>query len=169
MRNPLPLLLLLIPTFAFALASDRDQPIRIQADSAVVDEVRGTSIYRGKVNIRQGTLKIDADEVELISANNEVIQIIASMNATSEGLAHYEQMTDESDQPVLADAKRITYLVQEDKIHLAGKASLQQMQDLFEGELLFYDLTKGVVNLNSSNDPDDRINMTINPRANKAQ
>ena len=161
-------------TVAFALtllawlpagqASDRDQPIHIQADNAVVDETSGTSIYRGEVNIRQGTLKIDADEVEIITANEEVVQIIASMNEDSPGLAHYEQLPEDSQEMVYADARTITYLVQEEKIHLAGQASLRQVQDIFEGELLHYDLKGGIVNLNSSSDPDDRIQMTINPR-----
>lgn len=149
---------------ALPQASDRDQPIHIQADNAIVDETTGTSVYRGTVNIRQGTLKIDADEVEIITANEEVVQIIASMDDDSPGLAHYEQLPEDSEDMVYADARNITYLVQEEKIHLAGQASLRQVQDLFEGELLHYDLKGGIVNLNSSNDPDDRIQMTINPR-----
>ena len=70
-------LLTLLPTFSSALESDREQPIRIQADAAIVDEASGSSVYTGNVIITQGTLKVTANEVEIFTADSEVIQIIA--------------------------------------------------------------------------------------------
>ena len=71
------LFLLMCSAVAPALESDRSQPIRIQADAAMVDEKKGASIYQGDVIITQGTLEVTADEVEIYTADNEVIQIIA--------------------------------------------------------------------------------------------
>jgi len=64
---------------------------------------------------------------------------------------------------VVADARKITYLVQEERLHLSGDARLQQVQDVFTGQLLYYDLGRGIVNLNSSGGS-DRVNMTITPK-----
>lgn len=156
-------LLTLLPALSSALETDREQPIRIQADAAMVDEKKGSSVYKGSVIITQGTLEVTADEVEIFTADSEVIQIIAKTNKGSEVLAHYQQQTNEAKDMVIADAQKITYLVQEQRLHLAGDARLQQVQDVFSGQLLYYDLGRGIVNLNSSGGS-DRVNMTITPK-----
>jgi lipopolysaccharide export system protein LptA len=152
-------------TYSTGLESDSRAPINIQADSAIVDDAKGLSIYRGNVNIDQGSMHITADEVEIIMGEKAVIQIIASTNSDSSKLAHYEQLTDNSEEAVYANARKITYLVQEKRLHLAGSATLKQIKDTFTGELLYYDISKGIVNLNSGGKPGDRIKMTINPKA----
>ena len=81
----------------------------------------------------------------------------------SEELAHYQQQSNENMDMVVADARKITYLVQEERLHLAGDARLQQAQDVFTGQLLYYDLGRGIVNLKSSGGS-DKVNVTINPK-----
>ena len=156
-------LLTLLPTLSSALESDREQPISIQADAAIVDEKNGSSVYKGNVIITQGTLEVTANEVEIFTAAGEVIQIIAMKDKDSEVLAHYQQQINEAMEMVVADAKKITYLVHEEKLHLSGDARLQKVQDVFTGQLLFYDLKRGIVNLNSLGGS-DRIKMTITPK-----
>ena len=106
----------LLPMFSTALETDREQPIKIQADSAIVDETRGASVYKGSVIITQGTLEVTADEVEIFTADSEVIQIIAKANKDSGALAHYQQQTNLAMDMVVADAQKITYLVQEERL-----------------------------------------------------
>lgn len=148
---------------ALALESDQHQLIQIQADAAMVDESAGTSVYRGNVIIEQGTLSVTADEVDIISANSEVIQITAKTGNDSPGLAQYEQQINAEGDRVTAEARKITYLIQERRLHLSGNARLQQVEDVFTGELLYYDLDKGIVNL-SSGTSDQRVKMTISPQ-----
>ncbi len=155
---------LLSAAISNALENDRYQPIKIQADAAMVNDSSGTSIYRGKVTIDQGTLHVRADEVEILTADSEVIQIIAKADKDSDRLAHYEQQLNEDKDMVTADARMITYLVQEERLHLTGQARLQQVNDVFTGELLYYDMRRGIVNLNSSGEEGDRVNMTITPK-----
>ena len=119
--------------------------------------------YKGNVIITQGTLEVTANEVEIFTADGEVIQIIAKTEEDSELLAHYQQQVNETMDMVVADARKITYLVQEERLHLSGDARLQQVQDVFTGQLLYYDLGRGIVNLNSSGGS-DRVNMTITPK-----
>lgn len=145
-----------------ALEADRDQPISIQADTAMIDEHQGRSVYEGNVIITQGTLEVIADEVEIHTAERAIIRIVAGMNEDSEDLARYRQQVNEASDMVYAHARKITYLVQEEQLHLSGRARLQQVEDVFEGELLFYDLARGVANL-SSDGESGRVNMTITP------
>ena len=147
-----------------ALTSDGEQPLHIQADAAVMDDAKGSSVYRGNVSIEQGTLQIKADEVEIITSDSEVIQIIASTDANSKNLAHFEQLPDDSTDLVYADARKITYLVQEERLHLSGNATLRQTKDVLTGELVYYDITQGIMSLKSGGQQ-DRIDVIINPKA----
>jgi lipopolysaccharide export system protein LptA len=151
----------------YALSSDQDQLFHIQADGAEINENTGTSIYRGRVTIDQGTMHIAADEIEIHTHNSEVIQIIARMNKSSKGLAHYEQQPDDDAELIYADAREINYMIQEEKLHLTGRAKLYQLPNQFEGELLQYDVKLGIVNLKGSVTPGNksgRINMILNPK-----
>lgn len=145
------------------LDADRKQPITIQADDAVLDETKGTSIYRGDVTIDQGTLHISADEVEIIADGDKIIQIIATGKEETGSLAHYEQKPEENKDLVKADARKITWFVQEERLHLVGDARLVQAQDTFSGQLLYYNVNEGIVNL-SGKGQGDRVIMTINPK-----
>jgi lipopolysaccharide export system protein LptA len=150
-----------------ALTSDRDQPFHIQADGAEIDESTGISIYRGRVNVDQGSMKILADEIEIHTNDSEVIQIIARMHDKNDKLAHYEQQPDADGELITAEAREINYFIQEEKLHLIGKARLYQTPNSFEGELLHYDLQRGIVNLKgrpASEDGDGRINMILKPK-----
>ncbi len=159
---PLILVLATGAPFVRALETDREQPITIRADDGEVDENQGTFVYRGNVIITQGTLEVTADEVEIHTAERAITQIIARMDKDSEDLAHYQQQMNEADDMVYADARKITYLVQEERLHLSGEARLQQVEDVFTGELLYYDMARGIANL-SSGDQSNRVNMTITP------
>ncbi len=146
-----------------ALESDQNQPIKIQADTAIVDEAEGIAIYTGDVTIQQGTLNVSADKVEIHTSGEEVLQIIATVTETSKEQAHYEQQKNIQGDMVIARADRITYLVQENRLHLTGKASLQQAKDIFRSEFLVYE-PDGSVILDSGAGEGDRVNMTISPK-----
>ena len=53
---------------AFALPNDRDQPIRIQADNAHLDDKQGVATYTGDVIITQGSMMIKGNTVTMTRA-----------------------------------------------------------------------------------------------------
>lgn len=150
---PLGLVLLLAAQTGTALTSDREKNIRIQADSAVVDDKRGVSTYRGNVVVDQGTLHITADQVQITSKRNEVVKVVASTDEDSKRLAHYQQLPDNGDQLVQADARQITWLVEQRQLLLEGEARLTQTRDTsFSGATIHYDASKGTVNAESGSE-----------------
>ena len=60
-----------------ALPDDRDQPIHITADKAVRDEKRGVTIYSGNVEMRQGSMELDADDLTIFHEAEDANKIIA--------------------------------------------------------------------------------------------
>ena len=71
---------------AAALPTDREQPIRVQADSAELDDKQGVAVYRGGVVITQGTLKITGDTVTITQNAQGDIEIFTSVGKP----AYYE-------------------------------------------------------------------------------
>ena len=66
MRNRLPILLLLFllpAAVAWSLDSDRDQPATLEANDFELDLKTGVRTYRGDVVYRQGSIRLDCDEL----------------------------------------------------------------------------------------------------------
>ncbi|MFT7374996.1 MAG: lipopolysaccharide export system protein LptA, partial [Oceanospirillaceae bacterium] len=78
---------LLLSPSSWALASDRQQPLEIAADSAELNEGEGFSIYTGNVIITQGTMVIEASSVKL-TFNENGIETMLATDGLHDGLAY---------------------------------------------------------------------------------
>ncbi|MCY1403855.1 Lipopolysaccharide export system protein LptA [compost metagenome] len=167
--NPLPLLFglstLLATLPAWALPTDRDQPIRVQADSAELDDAKGVAVYRGGVVITQGTLKITGDTVTITQDANGDIEVFTSVGKP----AYYEQQPAADKPLVKAYGLTIQYFAVNERIVLIDQAKVVQEGNTFEGEKIVYDTQRQIVNAGRATgsnvtSPRPRVDMTIQPR-----
>ena len=165
----LPLLLTLGATFgsvnAWALPSDRNQPIRVQADSAELDDKQNVAVYRGDVIITQGTMKITGNTVTITQDNNGNIKVATAVGKP----AHYEQKPSADKDTVKAYGLTIQYYADENRIVLIDQARVEQQGKTFEGEKIVYDTQRQIVNAGRANGnkittPRPRIDMVIQPK-----
>ncbi|OZB22801.1 MAG: lipopolysaccharide transport periplasmic protein LptA [Pseudomonas sp. 34-62-33] len=160
--NTLPLILALGAALgsaaAWALPSDRDQPIRIQADSAELDDRQGVAVYRGDVIITQGTLKITGDTVTITQTASGDIDVFTAVG----NLAYYEQKPAVDKDIVKAYGKTIQYFASNERIVLIDQAKVIQEGNTFEGEKIVYDTRRQIVNAGRA--PRPRIDMVIQPK-----
>src|SRR5690554_3409506 len=63
---------------AVAQSSDSSQPIRIQADSATLDDRKNVAIYTGNVIITQGSMRLTGARVTLTLDNAGEVQKLVS-------------------------------------------------------------------------------------------
>ncbi|WP_322980503.1 lipopolysaccharide transport periplasmic protein LptA [Pseudomonas sp. C11] len=150
---------------AWALPSDRDQPIRIQADTAELDDKQGVAVYRGDVIITQGTLKITGDTVTITQTASGDIDVFTSVG----NLAYYEQKPAVDKEIVKAYGKTIQYFASNERIVLIDQAKVIQEGNTFEGEKIVYDTRRQIVNAgratgNNVSMPRPRIDMVIQPK-----
>jgi lipopolysaccharide export system protein LptA len=150
---------------AWALPSDRDQPIRIQADTAELDDKQGVAVYRGDVIITQGTLKITGDTVTITQTASGDIDVFTSVG----NLAYYEQKPAVDKDIVKAYGKTIQYFASNERIVLIDQAKVIQEGNTFEGEKIVYDTRRQIVNAgratgNNVSMPRPRIDMVIQPK-----
>ena len=126
--------LLLIPS-AWALENDRQQPLKIVADSAVLSDKDGTATYTGNVVLTQGTLKISASRLHIKTQQGKVELV------TAEGKpANFTQQPAAEQASVVATALTIDYQVKEQTLILRRKASIVQNENVFKGEEIVYEI-----------------------------
>ncbi|RKZ87667.1 MAG: lipopolysaccharide transport periplasmic protein LptA [Gammaproteobacteria bacterium] len=139
-------LLSLLPTLSWALPSDREQPIEIEADHAQIDDKQGITQYKGKAILTQGTLRIEGDIITFYyDENKQLSKAIAEGN-----LATYKQIQKPGEEPVRARALRMEYHAKAQKIYLIGKGHVWQANDEFSGNKIEYDIARNIVNANSA-------------------
>jgi len=128
--------LLLASPALFALQSDRQQQLMINADTTDGTLGDGTAILRGNVEIRQGSLLVRANVAEVEKADGRVRQVILT------GTPVLLQQEIEKEGLVTATAKTVTYQVATGMVTLTGTADVNHPQYHISGEVLTYDMNQ---------------------------
>lgn len=141
--------------------SDRDQPIKLSANQAEVDNVKGVSVYRGDVVLIQGTLKITGNvmHVYYAPASRELDHIVVEGDPAS-----YRELPEGENEYVHAKAPRMEYYASGPRrIRLLEGATLWQGSNTFRGHQVLYDIEADQVEAHSGKDKTNRIHITIYP------
>lgn len=154
----------LLTPFVHALPSDKEQPIHIKSDTAEIDDAKGISIYRGNVNIDQGSMNLKAEVVTIYNDEEGISKVIAVGSP-----AHYRQQSEENEPFTHAFGNTINYFLADERIELRKNAKLQQEQDSFTGDRIDYDMKTRKVNAysNQTSGNDSRVQMVLQPKKNK--
>ena len=170
-RNDLParllvlLLMTLITSLSQALPSDREQPIKITADSAVRNEQTGETRYEGSVELTQGSLHIEADLLTLYQNDGAADGLITATGTP----ATLQQTPQEGKAPIKAAAHRIAYDQKGDKVTLTENARIEQDGAIVTGATIDYVLSQQRVTANSDQTTGQgtgqRVEMIIPPSA----
>ncbi len=153
------LLVLLLPlNQGFALKTDRDQPITIQADHVMLDEKKGTSEYTGNVHFTQGSIVLKGDKVIIYQPNGSLESVIVYGRPAS-----FEQRSDVQPEKVNALAEKMEYIAKQQKVLLTTNASVWQGKNRLSGDYIEYDTTKSTVTASKEDDSDKRVRAIIEP------
>ena len=150
---------IMFTSFTYALPGDSEQPIEIEAESVMVDETSGFNEFIGNAEVRQGSLLMTAEIIQVQTNIDGVESMLAK--GTIKDPAKYIQ--DQEDQPrfIEATATLITYDVNKGLIFLEGNAHLIQGFDSYSGEKLYYDIDNDKVTVTGSEDGTKRVKFKI--------
>ena len=148
---------------AYALPSDRNQPISLDADRALFNEKTGLTTFVGNVIIQQGTLKVQADSIVANLNNNSQIKLVTAQGKP----AKFQQQIDAKSGLARGEGQKIIYNAETGIISLSGSAFLSQNGATFRGENLTYSMNKGDIEANGGNK--GRIQIIIPPAAQQSQ
>lgn len=118
-----------------ALTLDRNAPIEIEADSAVIDEPAGSAVYRGRVVLQQGLLRLQATELTVQIKDGKASRAVAAGTPVL-----LDQAPSATDEAIHAEARKITFLIENDRMLLDNQATLRQGDRLFQGAHIDYDV-----------------------------
>ena len=146
--------LMLLFGSATALESDRNQAIELAADSVDIDEAKGISVYKGDVDLRQGSIHLRADQVTVHQQGRKTSKIVAEGRPV-----HFEQQSAKG--PVKGEAHRVEYEVGSENLLMAGDAVLKQGQDTMRSDRIVYDRVKSVVKAGAAAQGKQRVKISI--------
>ena len=146
-------------TFVFALSEDVKQPIEIEAESVIVDDKSGFNEFIGGAEVRQGSLFMSAELIQ-VQTNEEGVETMKAIG-TLNNPAKYIQSQETQARFIEATATEITYDVNTGMIFLNGNANLIQGFESFSGESLIYDIDNDKVNAKGSDDGTKRVKFKI--------
>jgi lipopolysaccharide export system protein LptA len=146
-----------VPRPAHAEKADRQQPLTIEADqSSTVDLARRVVVFNGRVVLVQGTLRIQAERMEVAEVGEGHRTALA--RGLPEQPAQFREKRDGVEEYVEGRAERIEYDSRESLIRLSGKAVVRrlrgtQLADEIQGETIIWNGAREVFSVAPSGPP----------------
>ena len=125
--------MLLFSASVWALQSDQNQPISIDADSAMLDQGNQVTVFSGNVVAKQGTIDIRAAKVE-VSRTSDSNQVITATGSP----VTFKQQLDGGKGWVNGQANNVTYQSASGLITLNGQAKVKRGGDEVTGNSITY-------------------------------
>jgi lipopolysaccharide export system protein LptA len=152
--------LVLLTGNAWALSTDKDQPVSIEADSVDIDEAKEIAIYRGNVILIQGSINLNAEKVVVYNFQSDNSHIVATGEQVK-----FSQRPDNSEELIKGRANKAEYGINSTKLELTGKAVLVKGKNTFKNDKIIYDRVKALVKAGTSAKGKERVKITIGPKA----
>lgn len=146
---------------------DRSLPLTIEADkSSTVDLAKQVVVFLGNVVITQGTMRIEADRVEVREMPEGWRSAVATGTPTQP--ATFRQKRDGVDETIDGRAQRIEYDGRADTVRLSGDAVMRRLRagapaDEVSGALITYDNARELFSVAGSGS-DSRVRAVLTPR-----
>ncbi len=155
--------LLTVPQ-AVALSSDREQVITIEADRAEADDVRHITVYKGRVIITQGSLRISGDAATVHYNGERDLTALVVLGKP----AHFRQQVDGQADYQQATAQRMEYHADKNLVILLGDARSWQGREEITGDRIVFDTVQNRVQADARETTDTaekpRVRITIVPK-----
>lgn len=143
---------------ASTVKPDSEQPVRIQADSASLDQEKGIALYIGNVQVDQGSRHLSAEKLTIKRGQDNKIKImIATGNP-----ATFHSQSDPKKPIGSGKANIIKYYPMQDTVDLLENAELTQNGDTITGPVLNYNFNNG--NLNTKSSKTERATFILQPK-----
>jgi lipopolysaccharide export system protein LptA len=130
----------------FALESDRDAPLQLQADQAFCQQKENVCVYTGNVIFDQGSSHLAAPKLVIYQDGNAGINKIVATGTP----ASYHTITESKSKttaptPIDAIANTIEFYPLKSLVILLGNAKITQEKNTFQGEHIEYDMNKQTI------------------------
>jgi len=120
---------------AFALSTDKEQPIEVEANAGELDDVKNVTVYTGDVVVIRGSIRMTGDKMTVYYDENDDVETLIMDGRP----ATYRQLPDNSEVYDEAEALRMEYYELRNMVILLREAEVRQERYTFSGERIEYD------------------------------
>jgi lipopolysaccharide export system protein LptA len=161
-RYPSVALLLALHCCAFALTSDPQQPIEIEAQQMILDEKNSVSTYSGQVVLTQGSILIEAEKLVVYMRNSKLDRLEA-FGSGAEQASFRQQLA--NGEETRAHAGQMEYRAADSRLVLRQQAQLRQGGNHIQSERIDYNTSSNslIAGQASRQDPQQRVRIVIDP------
>jgi lipopolysaccharide export system protein LptA len=145
---------------AFALETDKDQPITIDSNTATYDDTAATSIYTGNVVSIQGSLRVESDKLVVYFKDGDAEKLVFTGNK-----ARFKQTPSEGSEDITGEALTGEYYPKKNLLVLIDDATVWQGNGTYSSELIEYDSRSSVVKAGESTSDAKRVHVTLQPKS----
>jgi lipopolysaccharide export system protein LptA len=145
---------------AFALESDKDQPITIDSNTATYDDATGTSIYTGNVISIQGSLRVESDKLVVYFKDGDAEKMVFTGKK-----AKFRQTPKEGDDDITGEALTGEYYPKKNLLVLTEQATVWQGNGTYSSNLIEYDSKLSVVKAGETTSDSKRVHVTLQPKS----
>jgi lipopolysaccharide export system protein LptA len=142
----------------WALSSDKQQPVEVEADSFNLDDSKKITVYSGNVIINQGSMEIMADKVTIYGTRGATDKVIATGDPVK-----FKQQPDGNQGLIRGNAKRFEYLVKKGTLVLINDATLWQGGNTFSSDRIVYDSKRALVKAGDKKSGSKRVKIILQP------
>lgn len=155
--------MLLVATHAIGVERniEKEQAISINADQLLVQEKQGISRYQGNVEVKQGALQLNGEQIHITHPNNELqkIEILGQP-------ARFQRMDPKTHSLTQGQAQQIIYQSQTDTLTFIGNAQVEEAgKHKISGAKLVYDLQKQTLQAESNAQNQERVRVILVPNS----
>jgi lipopolysaccharide export system protein LptA len=143
--------------------ADHDKPLNIEADRMSLDNANHVSIFDGKVELTQGTLRVVAEKIVVTEDATGHKYCVATGH-----LASFRQKRDGANEYVEGYGERIEYNTLIQKIDLYVRARVKRDQDDVRGDHITYSTQTEIFRV-SSPENTGRVRATLQPKNKDSQ
>lgn len=128
----------------FALESDKHALMQVSADTADLNQLTHFGVYKGNVEVNQGSTHLRANKAFTQSDKNNKLKFAKAFGDHAIP-AHFWTETDEKKPPLHAWALEIRYFPEKHLIVLLGNARVEQGEDSLSAPKITYHTEKKLV------------------------
>jgi lipopolysaccharide export system protein LptA len=161
------LLMLHASAVAIAEKADRTKPVNLEADKVTIDDAKQIAVFEGNVVLRQGTLVIRGDRME-VRQDKEGFRY----GTTWGNRAYFRQKRDGVDEFIEGWAERLEYDGRAETMKMFDRAQVKRGQDDVRGNFIsydakseFYQVTGGGTRAADTKHAGGRVRAVIQPRS----
>lgn len=138
---------------------EKDQAISINADQLLVQEKAGISRYKGNVEVKQGALQLNGEQITITHPNNQLEKI--EISGTPATFTRIDSKTNAMTQ---GHAEQIIYQSTTDTLTFIGNAFVEEAEKhKISGAKLIYDLQKQTLQAESNKQKQERVQVILVP------